>query len=257
MFKTTVYYGSDLDQLGDLRVPEGGEPHPVVVLLHGGFWRERFTRELMDGLAEDLTRRGYATWNLEYRRVGPSGGGWPTTLLDVAAGIDHLADLASENRLDLSKVAVVGHSAGGQLALWSASRGNLPTGSPGAGPIVSPRAVISLAGVNDLSTAEEQGLGRGAVAEFLGDSVEHSQIYSLVSPIELLPIKTAQLLVHGTADTHVPVEQSRSYYESAIALGDSAELLVLEGVDHFALNNPESEIWLATAERIGPMLGSS
>src|SRR5579884_648768 len=110
-------YGGGAEHVGDLRLPEGAPPPwPVCVLLHGGGWRERWERDLMDGLAVDLTRHGYATWNLEYRRVGPSGGGWPASFVDVAAGIDHLAELAGEHPLDLERVAAIGHSAGGHLA---------------------------------------------------------------------------------------------------------------------------------------------
>ncbi|NIR35894.1 MAG: alpha/beta hydrolase, partial [Actinobacteria bacterium] len=128
-------YGPLPDQVADLRLPDGPGPHPVAVVLHGGFWRDVWTRDLMDGIAVDLTRRGWATWNIEYRRVG-SGGGFPETLEDVAAAIDHLDGLAGDRSLDVATVVTVGHSAGGHLALWAAARPKLDVGTSGAGPRV-------------------------------------------------------------------------------------------------------------------------
>ncbi|HTW99015.1 MAG TPA: alpha/beta hydrolase, partial [Acidimicrobiales bacterium] len=145
---TAVAYGPGPEQVGDLRLPtRRGGPVPVCVLLHGGHWREIWERDLMDELAVDLTRRGFATWNLEYRRVGPSGGGWPATFADTAAGIDHLVGLADPHGLDLERVVLAGHSAGGQLAMWAATRRALPSFAPGAAPAIRAALVVSLAGV--------------------------------------------------------------------------------------------------------------
>ena len=116
----TYVYGDSPEQFATLAVPATPGPHPVVVLIHGGFWRAAYGLDLMEPLAADLVRRGYAAWNIEYRRVGQPGGGWPGTLEDVAAAIDKLADLADDADLDLTRVSVVGHSAGGHLALWAA-----------------------------------------------------------------------------------------------------------------------------------------
>ena len=124
-------YGPGTDRFGELWRPAGDGPWPVVALLHGGFWRARRTLELMRPLAADLAGRGFAAWNLEYRRVGQPGGGWPGTFQDVAAGLDHLAELAGREPLDLDRLVVAGHSAGGHLALWSAARPGLPAGAPG------------------------------------------------------------------------------------------------------------------------------
>ena len=116
-------YGPGPDQHGQLWLPDVDEPHPVVVLVHGGFWRDQYRLDLMTPLAEELVMVGLAAWNIEYRRVGPTGGGWPTTLQDVSAAVDQLADPAVAEMLDLNRVAVVGHSAGGHLALWIGQRG--------------------------------------------------------------------------------------------------------------------------------------
>ena len=121
-------YGGSPSEVGELFVPSGAGPHPVAVVVHGGYWRAQYDRSLMEGLCLDLAAHGMVAWNLEYRRVG-GGGGWPQTFLDVAAGVDALADVAAA--LDLSRVVAVGHSAGGQLALWAAARGTLPAEAPG------------------------------------------------------------------------------------------------------------------------------
>ena len=194
-------YGPGADRFGELWRPAGEGPWPVVVLLHGGFWRAQRTLELMRPLAADLAGRGFAAWNLEYRRVGQPGGGWPGTCEDVAAGLDHLAGLAGREPLDLDRLVVAGHSAGGHLALWSAARPGLPAGAPGAGPLVAPRLAVSLAGVCDLHAGAAGGIGEGAVAEFLGATPDQApERYLLASPRARLPLGVAQLLVHGDAD---------------------------------------------------------
>ena len=245
-----IPYGGDPNQVGDLRLPEGQGLAPVVVLIHGGFWQEPFKRDLMTGLASDLTLRGFATWNLEYRRVGASGGGWPLTAIDVAMGIDHLEALAPEYSLDLDRVALVGHSAGGHLALWAAARHKFATDAPGARPRVTPTYVVSLAGVADLEEADRFSLGGGAVASFLGRDLDRSRIYPEASPRALLPLGVAQLLVHGTEDRIVPSTQSERFASAASKAGDEVELTLVPGADHFQLIDPSSSVWIATAERI-------
>ena len=150
MTRSTHPYGSDPSQLGELFRPPGAGPFAVVVVVHGGYWKAQYDRSLMTDLCVDLAEHGLAAWNLEYRRVG-SGGGWPATFLDVAAGVDVLAEL--EAPLDLGRVVAVGHSAGGQLALWAASRPTLPADAPGADPRVVIRAAVAQAGVLDLTLA--------------------------------------------------------------------------------------------------------
>jgi acetyl esterase/lipase len=147
----TVHYGPDPDQFGELwpaardgdwsgsrrgarraEPDRSNHPAPVVVLVHGGYWRDRYRLDLMHAMAADLASRGFAVWNVEYRRVGSPGGGWPGTFLDVAAAFDALADLAGQHRLDLTRIAAVGHSAGGHLALWACGRHRLADGTLGA-----------------------------------------------------------------------------------------------------------------------------
>jgi acetyl esterase/lipase len=233
-------YGSHPSQVAELFSPDGA-PRGVAVVIHGGFWRAAYDRHLMDGLCRDLTARGWAAWNLEYRRLG-DGGGWPQTFEDVEAGIRHVqnasnrvllagdapgrADPRASNRVLLA----VGHSAGGHLALWAAARG-----------LVS--HVVSQGGVTDLAQAARLGLSRGVVHELLPPDA-----YPLASPAELLPLGVPQLLVHGEADDIVPAWLSRSYHAAAVEAGDEVHLVTLPGVGHFEHLDPSSTAWQAVVE---------
>ncbi len=231
----TYSYGPAPEHEADLRLPAGGGPHPVAVLLHGGFWRARFTRAIMAALATDLTDRGWATWNVEYRRVG-SGGGASATLDDVRRAIEFVGDL--DQPLDLARLVVIGHSAGGQLALCAAS-------SP------SVAQVVSLAGVCDLVAAAHQAIGDNAAVEFIGATpAQRPGDYALADPRQRLPTGVDVLLVHGDADDRVPVQLSRDYAAAARAAGDTVSLLELPEVDHFALIDPRSTVWPTIAARL-------
>jgi acetyl esterase/lipase len=229
-------YGPDPEQIADLLMPPTEGPHPVAVLLHGGFWRARFTRSTMAALAIDLADRGWATWNVEYRRTG-KGGGVPETLDDVRGALAALAGLPSP--LDLTRVVIVGHSAGGQLGLCVADE-----------PLVG--AVVSLAGVCDLTGAFAEGIGEGAAAEFMKASpAQRPDAYRLADPMARIPANLPVLLVHGDADQRVPVDHSRRYAQAAAAAGDAGcELMELPGVDHFALIDPRTTTWAAIAARL-------
>lgn len=246
-------YGDLADQWGELWLPATPGPHPVVVLVHGGFWGSSFGADLMDRLAADIAGRGWAAWNIEYRRVG-GGGGWPATFEDAAAATDHLTGLAGEHDLDLNRVATVGHSAGGHLAVWLASRHRIPDGSPGAGPRVRPGYSISQAGVLDLAAGSAAGLGGGAVDALMGGSPEeHPERYSAGSPSQLAPAGVPVLLIHGRADRLVPIEQSRLY---AAAAGEGATDLVALPGDHFEHLEPASAEWQAAVEGLGDFFGT-
>lgn len=238
------HYGPARAQVADLwRPPAPSAPPPVVVLVHGGDWRGRFTRQLMRALAVDVARRGWAAWNVEYRRLGLLGGsgGWPATLLDVAAAVDHLATLPD---LDLQHVVVCGHSTGGQLALWAAARRRLPEGVPGAAPRLAPQAAVSLAGILDLRRAAALGLGGDGVRRLLGGTPEEvGDRYELASPSALLPLRVPQLLVHGLADEVVPPSLSEDYAASASAAGDTVEYVPLPSLGHLAMIDPDRAGW--------------
>jgi acetyl esterase/lipase len=243
---TVHRYGSRRDQHGELTPPAPGDGRwPVAVLMHGGFWSARYDLRLGDRLVEDLAGRGFAVWNLEYRRLGwRSGGGWPATLEDVAAGMDHLGKLDAP--LDLARVVAIGHSAGAQLAFWAAARRGLPAGAPGAEPSVRPSAAVAQAGVLDLREAARLELARGATQRFLGGPPgKLPRRYDLASPIERLPLGVPQLLVHGEADDLVPIAIARRHHERAREAGDRCELVALPGVGHMKHLDPRSEAWQA------------
>ncbi|HLL77144.1 MAG TPA: alpha/beta hydrolase [Pyrinomonadaceae bacterium] len=240
-----VSYGGGPQQFGELRLPAGRGPHPVALLIHGGCWYSEYDLDHVAGLAEALTRLGFATWAIEYRRIGDAGGGFPGTFEDVARGADFLHALAREYPLDLERVVAVGHSAGGQLALWLAARGV----APGDGRARSParlrlRGVVSLAGITDMRKFGPRC--GGAAAKLLGGSpAEVPERYEQTSPVELLPARVPVRLVHGAADRIVPVELGREYEAAAKKSGGDAELSVVEGAGHFELIAPQSSAWPA------------
>lgn len=246
-----IAYGGAPSQFGELYEPDGEGPWPVVVLVHGGSWRAGEDLSILEDAAEDLRDRGYAVWNVEYRRVGEEGGGYPGTFDDVGAAIDHLAVIAEDRPLALDRVAVVGHSAGGTLALWAGGRVTLPPDAPGAGPRVTPVAALSLAGVADLATCAGQRLVEGACAQLLGGlPSERPDRYPLTSPIERLPIGLTQTLLHGRDDLVVPVDQSERYAAAAQAAGDPVRIEVVDGANHFSLIEVDQPAWSSVVAAI-------
>ncbi|CCI52328.1 MAG: alpha/beta hydrolase [Tetrasphaera jenkinsii] len=248
---TKLTYGRDPSQFAELHLPDGGgqegtgpdarETAPVCVVVHGGFWRARYGLDLGTPLARDLAAHGVAALNVEYRRVG-NGGGWPNTCADVAAAVDALAAVA--DRVDLTRVVALGHSAGGHLAGWLAGRARLRDGAPGANPVVPLSGFVSQAGVLDLELAVTDHLGAGAVAAFLDPSGGgEPAAYEVVSPVRLLPTGVPSVLVHGTADEDVPLSQSESYAAAAARADDSCRLVTLPGADHFGVITPDSPDW--------------
>ncbi len=258
-------YGPEPLQFGDLYIPNEPGPHPIVILIHGGYWRARYGLDLMISLAEELAKRGFAAWNIEYRRVGNPGGGWPGTFLDVAFATDYLRKLAPSYTLDLQRVVPIGHSAGGHLALWLAARPRIPffaQHSPLAGsqlpddneetasPLVL-AGVISLAGVVDLEMAWRLKLSNGAVVELLGGSfTDVPERYAAASPAAMLPLGVPQVLIHGTNDDSVPLQVSQAYTNAARAVNDPVTYIELEGADHFDVIDPHSHAWAITMNEL-------
>jgi acetyl esterase/lipase len=251
-----LVYGPQPLQFGELYLTGSAGPHPVVILIHGGYWRARHGLDLMTGLAEDLAVRGIAAWNIEYRRMGDQGAGWPGTFLDVALAADYLRTIAPAYDLDLLRVITIGHSAGGHLAFWLAARPHIGQNSPLAND--NPLALlgaISLAGVVDLELAWRLKLSNGAVIDLLGgDFDEVPERYIAASPAALLPLGIPQILIHGTADESVPLQMSLAYLAKAQAANDVVKLIELEGVDHFALIDPTSDAWAVTIEEMQRLL---
>jgi len=247
-FNQRVRYGRDPQHFADLRFPSGRGPFPFLFVIHGGFWQSAYDLSHIGHLCAALTRKGIITCNLDYRRIGDHGGGWPGTFQDVSLATDHILGLfSSDSRVDLTRTAVLGHSAGGHLALWLASRHRISKASPlHSAQKYSLGSAVSLAGVCDLRTAWKQRLGNGIVAKFMGGTPDqHPDRYDAGSPIELLPTGTRQVLVHGTADNVVPVSQSENFVKRAEQIGEPATLDKLDGVGHFELIDPESDAWSA------------
>ena len=256
-----IPYGAGPCQFGDLRLPSGPGPDPLVIFLHGGWWRSLIGLEYAGNLCAALAAEGIASWNLEYRRIGETKGGWPMTFEDVAAGADFAATLAAKTTLDLNRVITMGHSAGGHLAMWLASRHRIPAGSRLHGASrVAIRGVVSLAGAVDLPLASALGLGRSpegtlAVHELMGGNPgDVPERYQAGSPGDLLPLGVRQIVVTGTADETVPCEMGRRYVERARALGDDATLVEIAGADHFDLVDPDSGAYRRIREALRDLI---
>jgi acetyl esterase/lipase len=233
---TRIRYGTAAEsQFAELGMPPGS-PLGTVVLIHGGYWHPQYGLELMRPLARALNRLGYASWNIEYRRIG-AGGGVPTTLEDVAAAIDRLEGDGLPPRLTTG-VALLGHSAGGHLAAWAASRTD---DTPGGAPRVPVRGAISLAGVLDLTRAASSARSGGPVTAFLGGTPgEAPERYAMADPALLVPAPCPVWATYAEDDTVVPPEQSLRYVELARAAGGEAEVVRVPG-DHFTLIDPGAE----------------
>jgi acetyl esterase/lipase len=237
---TRIAYSRGEFQFGELRVPSGSGPHPVAIVIHGGYWRARYDLTEVGHLCEAVTRQGLATWSLEYRRIGNPGGGWPGTLDDVRTGAAHLEKIAAERSLDLKRVVAMGHSAGGHLVLWLAKQN-----------AIALRGLVALAPVADLRRAWELKLNNTVVADLLGGSPQDlPDRYRSASPIELVPLGVAQRVLHGTNDDIVPFEISRRYVAAAKKSGDDSKLIEVAGAGHFELIDPQSSAWPVVKEAV-------
>jgi len=230
-----IRYGAGEQQFGDVRLPAGHGPHPIVLFIHGGYWRAKYDLVHTGHFCNALKLAGIATWNVEYRRVGNPGGGWPGTFEDVRSAYHAVLDSQSQGTLpalDVKNLCVVGHSAGGQLALCLAAHE----------PAIT--RVLSLAGVLDLRRGWNLHLSNDAVAEYLGGSpTEVPEHYREASPIDKPIPHAVQKLIHGTADDSVPYEISQNYAERKKKMGENVELITLPGVGHFEIIDPGSAVW--------------
>ena len=253
-----INYGDGPQQFGELRVPPGDGPFAVFVVIHGGCWQNAFDYVYMTRLAAWLAERGVATWTIEYRRLGNEGGGWPGTFLDVANATDKLRDLAKRFSVDLDRVYTTGHSAGGQLALWLATRPKLARTSElyVADPLPV-RGVLALAAITDLA---EYRIGppkscHASVEPLLGGTPEDvAERYRETSPIQRLPLRVPQVFIQGKKDPIVSTRSVRAYVDAAKAAGDGAVLLPLDSLGHFETSVPSPSTEAAFNEALRVLL---
>lgn len=252
----SLAYGPLPEHVVDVRLPADDRAAPLVVVVHGGFWKREWDRAHAGPQSDGLAAAGYVVATVEYRRVAMPGGGWPGTFDDLALVTDTVAALVAEalpGRVSAGRSVLVGHSAGGHLAAWAASRHRLPADSPWHRPTALPVGIVSLAGVLDLRLSERLGLGGHAARALLGGSPdEQPDRYAAADPAQLLPTGVPTVLVHGTLDEDVPVDVSRAYRDRAEAAGDDVRLHELVDVDHMMLLDPTSAAWprvLAAVEK--------
>lgn len=242
-----IAYGAEPAQVAELFLPKGRGRHPVVVLIHGGCYLAEYEGLAQtSGMAADLARRGYAVWNVEYRKLGEPGAGYPGTFLDIADAVERLRAEAPKHSLDLRRVVAVGHSAGGHLALWAASRAKLPRTSPlwRADPLKI-AAVVSLGGIGDL---EGQGhifagaCGPEPIPRIIG-LADRPDAYADTSPAELLPAGVRVTMISGDLDHVMPPATGRDYADRVRRAGDAAEAVAIPGASHFDVVIPTTEAW--------------
>ena len=249
--KLTAAYGSDPLQVGELRLPPGKGPFPVVEVIHGGCWTKGFaTRRNTAALASALTAKGFATWNIEYRQVGDPGAGWPGTFKDWAAATDYLRILAKSQPISLQNVAVIGHSAGAHAALWIASRANLPSSSEAGSKNPLPiKIAVAIDGPGELAPFvgfDAEVCGKPVIAPLLGGAPkEQAERYRLASPIDNLPVKTREYLVSSIVLTSDAAEHFRSV---AASKGQSVRVLNVMNGGHFDIIAPGSPAWRQQVE---------
>jgi acetyl esterase/lipase len=264
---STAAYGEHPDQIVDFYTPRGGHGPagvPLVVVLHGGAWRAPYDRKHITPLADFLARQGFAVANVEYRRGSsiPAQGGnlvagrWPETFDDVAAALDALPGLVKDHlpQADPRRTVLTGHSAGGQLALWAASRHVLPEDSPWHAPYPTHlRGVVALAPIADFALSRELKVCNDAVLQLLGGEAKFEERAALTDPAALLPTGIATVLVQGREDVDVPYTVAEAYADAAAKAGEVVGLTLLEGIGHFPLIDPAADACAVVAEEIAQL----
>lgn len=245
---TKITYGDDPLQFGELRLPQGKGPFPVAIVIHGGCWVSSFASlQNTAAMSDALRDAGIATWNVEYRRLDNTGGGWPGTFADIADATDKVREIAKAHPLDLSRVVTIGHSAGGHLALWAAARSKVQKGSPLYRPNPLPlKAAVALGGPGDLKGFYEYAAkicGSNVIDSLMGGSpASVGDRYAQGSPVELLPFGVRQVLIVGVDDGVMPPAARASYAAAATKAGDRVEVIEVPG-GHFEVTAPISTAW--------------
>ncbi|HEX6375524.1 MAG TPA: alpha/beta hydrolase [Allosphingosinicella sp.] len=261
----TLAYGPDQMQKVDVWLPAGEGPHPTALMVHGGCWQTEIAdRRIMNWIADDLRKRGIAVWNIDYRGVDRSGGGYPGTFADAAAAADALRGHAARYRLALSPLVAVGHSAGGHLALWLAARPAasarppsplIPRGSPLIAANALPiDAVVSLGGLPDLelaATPPGSGCGTEVIEKLVGPPTLSSRnVFADTSVPRLAPLGVRQVLINGLQDRIIPTAYAEDYASKMRAAGDKAKVRMIDRTGHVELIAPETAAWAAAVEEI-------
>lgn len=257
-----IAYGPGPLQFGELWRPKTRGPHPLIVMIHGGCWRADIPGlELQNPLTDALVSHGWAVWNIEYRRIGHEGGGYPGTFQDVAQAVDAVRGFAKAKQLDLGHLVFMGHSAGGHLAAWAAARPHIPQTSPlwSKDPLL-PNTVVTLAGINDLESFHDKGpdaCGGPSVVENLIDiKTRGPDAYADTSPVKLLPTDRGQMVISAEFDHVVPPKFGESYGSAAIKSGDPVQVMTIPGAGHFELIDPRSQAWTTLFPMIDALGGS-
>ncbi|MDP9050423.1 MAG: alpha/beta hydrolase [Acidobacteriota bacterium] len=259
-----IPYGPGPQQFGDLWLPATPNP-PLVVFFHGGWWKSEYDLGYAGYVCSALKQAGIATWSVEYRRGGSTGGGWPTTFQDVATGFNFVSTIVKSHPLDLTRVITMGHSAGGHLAFWVAGMHHLDTAGELhiAAPSVALRGAIALAGAVDLQlTIDLSGYGvfshdKQEVYNLMGGTPhDHPDRYKQADPAALLPFNIPQILIQGTDDDQIPPQLPARYAEKARRIGDTATVTIIPNSDHFDVVDPESKAWPTILAAVTKLLRS-
>ncbi len=247
-----ISYGEDPLQFGDLRLPKSGKLRPVAIIIHGGCYLSQFDIKHVGKFAQKITEMGIATWTLEYRRIGDEGGGWPGTFQDIVNGSNHLYSIAKKHSLDLNNVIVIGHSAGGHLALWlGSSEAKDPDNLLNVRNLVKLKGILALAASTDLQRRFDDGDCDNVIGKLIGGKPSDvPERYRLTSPIEMSVIKVPQILVVGANDTKARIEENDEYFNARKNTTDDIELIKANGSAHFELIDPNSSTWKIIEESI-------